>query len=262
MARIHLFEFEDQQWFPGLLRNYVTDFLLFLSIKAGVYHNIISVLEDTLRQSRTATIIDLGSGSGGGLIGLNNELRARIPALQIILTDYYPNSRAIQQTKKYGNNIRYEKEPVDARNVPRHLKGLRTMFLSFHHFTPSDAGKILQNAIDSNNSLAIFESQERSAQSILAMILSPLSVLLTTPFIRPFQIGRVLFTYLIPVVPLVVLWDGIVSSLRTYSVQEMNELINSLEGKEHFEWTVGKVKSGPAKILFTVGIPKKHQETK
>ena len=27
MARIHAFEFEDQTWFPGLVREYITDFL-------------------------------------------------------------------------------------------------------------------------------------------------------------------------------------------------------------------------------------------
>ncbi len=33
MARIHLFEFENQAWFPSFLRNYGTDFLQFLSNK-------------------------------------------------------------------------------------------------------------------------------------------------------------------------------------------------------------------------------------
>lgn len=27
MARIHAFEFEDQTWFPGVVREYMTDFL-------------------------------------------------------------------------------------------------------------------------------------------------------------------------------------------------------------------------------------------
>lgn len=134
--------------------------------------------------------------------------------------------------------------------------GLRTQFLSFHHFKPKDAQQILQNAIDTNSSIAIFEGQERSVPSIIAMILSPISVLLTTPFIRPFKIGRIIFTYLIPIVPILVLWDGVVSSLRTYSVKEMNELISKLNNKENFSWEVGKVKSGPAKILYLVGTRK------
>ena len=37
MSRIHLFEFEDQKWFPSFLRNYGTVFLQFLSNKTRMY---------------------------------------------------------------------------------------------------------------------------------------------------------------------------------------------------------------------------------
>ena len=60
----------------------------------------------------------------------------------------------------------------------------------------------------------------------------------------------------IPIMPLLVLWDGIASSLRTYSVEEMNELIDSLNNKEAFKWEVGIVKSGPGKILYLLGMKK------
>ena len=41
MGRIHLFEFEDQSWFPEFLR---TDFLQFLSNKTKMYKPIISII--------------------------------------------------------------------------------------------------------------------------------------------------------------------------------------------------------------------------
>ena len=89
------------------------------------------------------------------------------------------------------------------------------------------------------------------------MFISPLTVLLTTPFIRPFRLGRIIFTYLIPIVPLFVWWDGIVSSLRTYSVKEMNELVKSIDNQEIFDWEIGKLKSGPGVILYMLGTEKK-----
>ena len=140
--------------------------------------------------------------------------------------------------------------------MPNELKGLRTQFLSLHHFKPNDAKQILQNAVDSKSSIAVFEAQERSLPSLLAMVFSPLTVFFTTPFIRPFKIGRIVFTYLIPIVPLFVLWDGIVSSLRTYSVKEMNSLVNYLNNKETFDWEINKIKSGPGVILYLLGTPK------
>jgi len=253
MGRIHLFEFEDLKWFPTFLRNYITDFLQFLSNKTKMYKPIIPIIKKGLEKSETNQIIDLGSGGGGGLIWLNSELKKEISNLKIILTDYYPNVSAFKFTKKQADNFEYIEKPVDARNVPTELNGMRTQFLSLHHFRPDDAKQILQNAINSRSSIAIFEAQERSVASILAMFFSPISVLLTTPFIRPFKFGRIVFSYLVPIVPLIVLWDGVVSSLRTYSVKEMKELVSKLNGTEKYNWEIGKVKSGPSVILYLLG---------
>ena len=256
MGRVHLFEFEDQSWFPSFLRNYGTDFLQFLSNKTKMYNPIIPILKKGLDRSGNTQIIDLGSGGGGGLLSLNTELCKEVPDLKITLTDFYPNIPAFERTKAQADNIDFVEEPIDARNVPGELKGLRTQFLSLHHFKPSDASRILQNVIDSNGSIAIFEAQERSVPSVLAMLFSPISVLLTTPFIRPFKMGRIVFTYLIPIVPLFVLWDGVVSSFRTYSVKEMKALVVNLKGGDDYDWDIGKVKSGPGVILYLLGTKK------
>ncbi len=253
MSRVHLFEFEDQKWFPVFLRNYMTDFLQFLTNKGKVFQPIIPLLKKEIEKSGTDQIIDLGSGGGGGLLWIVSELQKSYPSLKIVMTDLYPNISAFKYTKEQGENFTYLDYPVDARDIPNELKGLRTQFLSLHHFKPEDVKKILQNAIDSKSSIALFEGQERSFASILAMLFSPLSVLLTTPFIRPFKFGRIIFTYLIPLVPLFVMWDGIVSSLRTYSVKEMELLIQELNDKESFDWEVGKIKSGLGINLYVIG---------
>lgn len=256
MGRIHLFEFEDLKWFPVSLRNYGTDFLQFLSNKTAMYKAIVPLIEKTLEKSKTSQIIDLASGGGGGLLWLNSELIKKMPELKITLTDYYPNIPAFEYTKKQASNFDFCTKSVDARNVPEELQGLRTQFLSFHHFRENDAKQILQNAVDSGSSIAVFEAQERSFQSILAMLLSPISVLFTTPFIRPFKLGRIIFTYLIPIVPFFVLWDGVVSSLRTYSIAEMNQLVSDLNQSDTYYWEIGKIKSGPATILYLIGVKK------
>jgi hypothetical protein len=256
MSRLQLFEFEDLSWFPSFLRNYGTDFLQFLSNKTKMYKPIIPFLTEALKETKQETIVDLASGGGGGLIWLNNELLKEHPSLKIILTDYFPNISAFEHTKKQANNFEYVAESIDARNVPDNLKGLRTQFLSLHHFKPEDAIQILQNAVNSKNGIALIEAQERSITSFIGVFLSPFTVIFTTPFIKPFNIGRIIFTYLIPVVPLFVWWDGIASVLRTYSIKEMNELVSQLDNKDSFNWKIGKVKSGPAVIQYLIGTPK------
>ena len=256
--RIHLFEFEDQKWFPQLLRNYVTDFLQYLANKAKVYEPVVDVINETLQKSNTTQIIDLGSGGGGGLVWLGKELQKKNSEIRIKFTDLFTNVEAFQHTTNQSDIFEYHSEPINAKNVPENLKGLRTMFLSFHHFQPKNAKMILQNAINSNQPIAVLEIQDRSLPSIVAMLLSPVSVLFTTPFIRPFRWSRLFFTYLIPIVPFVVLWDGIVSALRTYTVEEMRNLINSLENNTAFEWNFNKKKSKTGFVIYTIGIPKKQ----
>ena len=256
MARLHLFELEDQEWFPDFIRNYGTDFLQFLSNKAKIYEPIIPILEKGVEASGTNQIIDLASGGGGGLLWLNGEFKKKMPDLKILLTDYFPNIEAFEYMKRQAANFDYLPDSVDARAMPPDLKGLRTQFLSFHHFKPADALKILQNAVDAEQPIAIFEAQERSFASFVTLFFSPISVLLTTPFIKPFKIGRIVFTYLIPLVPLMVWWDGLVSSLRTYSVKEMEELVAQVDGNESYDWDIGRLRNKLGVNMYLLGTKK------
>ncbi len=257
MARLHLVEFEDLQWFPKIIRNYMTDFLQFVANKFDFYKTITPILKKGIDASGTNQIIDLASGGGGGWLKLSEHISEEVPDVKIRLTDFYPNIAAFEQTKSKNPDIfTFEEASVNALHVPKELKGLRTQFLSLHHFRPDDAQQIFQNAVDSNSPIAIFEAQKRSVGDFIKFFFSPINVLLTTPFIRPFSIGRIVFTYLIPIVPIFVWWDGLVSVLRTYSDKEIYGLIANLKNGDSFNWEVSFVKNGAVKIYYVLGVPK------
>ncbi len=258
MKRIHLFEFEDFAWVPVFLRNYLTDFLQYVANNFDIYKPVVPILQKGLEKCEKAQIIDIASGGGGGWLSLSKHLLAENKDVKILLTDYFPNISAFKQTVETGGeHFEFYRQSVDALNVSPDLKGLRTQFLSFHHFPPESAKKILQNAVDCKSPIAIFEAQERSLICLIAMLLSPLNVLISTPFIRPLVIGRIVFTYLIPIVPLMVLWDGIVSALRTYSVEEMKELVAEVKNSTDFEWEIGRIENRGLPVLYLLGYPKK-----
>jgi len=257
MSRIHLFEFEDFRWFPEFIRNYMTDFLQFVSNTFDFYKTTTPILKRGLESIGTNQIIDLASGGGGGWLKLIEQLKIEIPNVNIHLTDYYPNVQAFEHTKSLQPDmVSYSTEPINALDVPPDLIGLRTQFLSFHHFNENDALQILQNAVDTQSPIAIFEAQKRSISDLIKFFFSPINVALVTPFIRPFSIGRLFFTYIIPFVPMFTWWDGLVSVLRTYSEKELWSLINRLDNGSNFEWEIDFVKSGPVKIYYLLGIPK------
>lgn len=259
MKRIQLFEFEDLEWFPVLLRNYMTDFLQIICHVFDVYEPIMPIIEKGLRKSGGRQIIDLASGGGGGFIKISERLIKNFPEHKITLTDYFPNIKAFEKAKRTSGHFDFYPGSVDARDVPSELKGMRTQFLSLHHFKPGDAQAILQNAVDARSVIGVFEITEKSIKGMLGVIFSPISVFLLTPLIRPFSFIRLLFTYIIPLVPLFVLWDGVVSVLRTYSIIEMNELIQAVDGNDVFEWETGKAAKGPGQILYLLGYPKVNE---
>lgn len=69
--------------------------------------------------------------------------------------------------------------------------------------------------------------------------------------------SHLLFTRLIPIVSLVVFRDGIVSALRTYSLDEQRALVAEVhEGASH-EWETGGQSMGaPFPMIHFMGVPR------
>ena len=256
MPRIHLFEFEDLAWFPHILRNYMTDFLQAVSHVFDVYEPIMPIIEKGLAKSKTESIIDLASGGGGGWQKISPRLKEVYANHKILLTDLYPNVESLEALANQSEHIEVYRDSVDARCVPKALKGLRTQFLSLHHFKEEDVQSIFQNAVDDEQVLVVFEITERSFKGALGILFSPITALLITPIIRPFSILRLVLTYIFPILPLLILWDGMVSVFRTYSEKELKSIIAKVKGHEDYAWELGKKMKGPGQVFYFLAYPK------
>ncbi|HEX4935800.1 MAG TPA: hypothetical protein VFV33_21620, partial [Gemmatimonadaceae bacterium] len=147
--------------------------------------------------------------------------------------------------------------PVDATRVPESLGGFRTMFSAFHHFAPHTARRILGDAVARREPLAVFEATTRSVACLSFVLLAPLITLLVMPIVRPRRWTNFLFTYLIPIVPLMVLWDGVVSCLRTYDVPELHALARAADPEGTYDWQAGEVyRRGPIPVTYLIGVPR------
>lgn len=257
MKRLHHFEIEDKAWLPADIRDYMTDFLQFVANKMNLYDAIIPILKESLSKCNTNTIIDLASGGGGGIESIHRDLSKQVPNLKIVLSDLYPNLPAWNILKnKTNGNVSFIENSVDCTKVPSELKGLRTQFLSLHHFKPETVKQIFKNTIAAKQGIAVFESTERTVLAAILMLVAPIMVLLTTPFIKPFSWKRIILTYLIPIIPLLVFHDGFVSVLRSYHPEEMAAMAKAADVNEAFVWTAGKIKNKGATITYITGIPK------
>ncbi len=87
----------------------------------------------------------------------------------------------------------------------------------------------------------------------LPVLLIPLLVWVCTPFNRPLTWRRVVWTYVLPVVPVIAMWDGLVSNPRTYSVTELRVLVERIESQK-FRWRIGRIASiGPSRVTYLIG---------
>lgn len=241
-----LFEFSDQAWLPRIFRDLLTEVLEHQLVTYRVYAPAIPKLNETLRRAGTAEILDLCSGSGGPL----PDLRPHLQADRVMLSDRYPNRRAIGAAR----DVTYLPDPVDVRDVPRHIKACRTMFTSFHHFPPRDARRILESAAEAGAPIAVFEFTDRAFVGPRLLLTAPWSVLRDTWTMRPRRWSRLFWTYVLPVIPAIYTWDAIVSHRRTYSVDELVALTEGIEG---YEWEAGRLPPDAPRgwLTYLIGIP-------
>jgi hypothetical protein len=255
MKRLHLFEFNDQAWVPAWFRECETDYLHTVLERMHSFDHVVPLLSALVRDSGNARIVDLCSGGGGPMISLQRLLSRELGReLPVVLTDLFPSGSGRRRIAGHAG-LSYLEKPVDATRVPPNLGGTRTLFDGLHHFRPDDAGRILEDAARARAPIGAFEISRRQALPLLTSPLILLAVLLVTPIIRPFSWRRLVFTYLVPLLPLAIWWDGVVSNLRAYSVGELQELTRGLNRPE-YAFEAGELPAGPVTITWLAGRPR------
>ena len=255
MRRASWSEIHEQAWFPSKLRDDVTDTLEFVFNFARMYRPIAARLGAAIRASRARRVVDLCSGAGGPWLWLQREIAAaNSERIEVTLTDRYPNLGAFRRSQsESGGAIGFCAEPVDAQKIPAELCGFRTVFSSIHHFTPDEVAAMLRSAAERGEGIGFFELAKRRPRTILYACVMPLASLFAAPLVRPFRFARLIWTYLLPVIPFVMLYDGVLSCLRAYTPEELRE-IASRAGASGYEWDIGEAGA----VTYLIGSSRKR----
>ncbi|KAK8044622.1 hypothetical protein PG993_004646 [Apiospora rasikravindrae] len=328
IPRMHLFEIDDQPWFPSYLRSLVQE---------GLYHawttslpiiqpqgSPASLVARTLQQvlghrnvSRY-TYIDFCAGAGGPTPVIEKALNASLAKQQketenggggsggapdshsdpksshsyanvastsagkqsssstgdsddsttiapvnFVMTDLHPHPKAWAASASKSQNLTYEPESVDASNAPAALidryrqadknqpGGLifRLFNLAFHHFDDGLARAILKNTVETSDAIGIFEMQDRNLSSIVTCALFGLFIPLVAPVLYWWAPWRLFWVYIIPIVPFVLVFDGLISSIRTRTPEEIEVLLRTC-GADTTDW---EIKSGRECFMWPTG---------
>lgn len=227
MKRKQVFQFSNQKWYPSFLKRDMYEFMSWFVGKVNAAKPFLPVLEEVIGHTQTKTIINIDSKIGAGI-------ETVLPLL--------PEGTEVI-------NVNLEK-------FSTHNKGMYTFINSFHQLDEKKATYYLTQIADSGNSVAVLEGNNDSLWQVVGMtIFVPLTVILSAPFVQPFRITRLIFTYMIPILPVITMLDGFLALFKLYNPNDLNELVSNIPVKSYV-WKSGKADNGRGgKIIYLMGYP-------
>lgn len=261
MKRVHVPEVMDLPWFPSTLRTSMTNLIIVFARKIGVIPVLASLVSRALKQAEAERVVDLGSGTGGSMPEVIEALRAT-KDVQLVMTDKFPSAEAIERFKDVPY-MSYARESVDATQLAAAPAGLKTMINCFHHMRPPEARAILESAHRERQPILIYELADNEVPLPVWLLFLPLGLvilffmaLFLTFAVRPLSAKQLLFTYLIPLVPLFYAWDGQMSLPRIYTLDDLDKLTANLQSADYV-WEKGyaKTDAGKKKGIYLLGLP-------
>lgn len=196
------------------------DFIGFMVCKFNIYKPIVQYL-NTLKTN--SILFDLCSGTGKPAIHIFNQCKN---FNQLILSDKFPNEF------KNTNNIIYFKASLDVLNIQFESQNTYIMLNAFHHFTDSEQFIIIEKAKTNNANLLIVEMLKPTLICFLKILFATtIGVLTFTPFIKPFGLKRLVFTYIIPVNIFTICFDGLVSVFKSKSNKQYQKIFQQPQVK-------------------------------
>jgi hypothetical protein len=222
MRRVFAFEFGDQKWVPKIFRRQLHELLQF---QVGLFYQpLLPLLQDWIKEHKVDQLTDLASGTGGPWQNILPSIQKEHPNFTLQLSDLNPSKKS---------TLTYLKSSVNLNDPTSWPEDAVTIFTAFHHLKKGQAQALLANVAEEKRPIFIAEFTERSFKRVLGMLLSPIAVWIHSPKVKPFTFTRFLFAYLIPIIPLIYMWDGIISHLRSFTDEEMEQMVAPFQSEEY-----------------------------
>lgn len=228
--RILWTELNDLNHFPLFLKTPYIDCLGFVLRVAGFYRQLGPLLSDISEKIAAEHIQDFGSGSASHIRLMIKKWPRHVVRPEIILTDICPRPANFIEMSENFSNIRPIFASVDMTQASLPPHTVATLFSCFHHLSHEQAHLAIENMAAQAEAVVIFEPFERSFYYLLKhfMLAFP-SVLLGmfTPLLQRFSWSSLFFCTLIPIAPICVQIDGLISVLRSYRYAEIQALMSA-----------------------------------
>ncbi len=214
----------DMPWLPEGLALTLREILSVGNARPfrGYYKAVVDEVADAVASGNYTRVVELGAGSAP--ISRMLATDPRLAGIDLIPCDARPDIMAYRDLQRqYPERIRPESRPIDY-SAPQEWPAGTLLVLSatLHHVPGKDRAAVVANLIASADGVLVAEPLRRNAVSMAFVLLSLVPALLL-PLLyaaRRGRLRRVLWCWLLPIAPILFVWDGIVSSLRMWTSEE------------------------------------------
>ena len=240
-------ELEDYTWFPATLRRWQMEFIGNMAVWTKLYQPLVPVLEQLIHENNATSLQDTCSGSGLPAIALRNSISNKIP---LLLTDKYPFTLFRQNYL-----VDYAGMATDIVKLQPVKDKVYTMFNSFHHFTGEQQKEIFRKFSDNKVPFLFAEILEPSLWvGVKIFFITTIGQLITAPFVQPFSLLRLFFTYIIPINIFTVAYDGIISVIKSKTCKQYRQQFSHISTPS-FEISVHQVNNWKGNVVYIKGRP-------
>ena len=259
LPRLQLFEFNDLAWVHPAVRDTVVESLSHALAWGRMLDGLVAPFEAFLAHAGAREVLEIGSGGGGPARILSRAIARHGGASpKFILTDLHPRVAAWEHARhEQPGVIDFEPSPVDATRIPPALgQGrARSIVNVLHHFPRELATAILEDAVRGSRGVFVAEGFERNPLMFANFAPAGVPALLLNPILSPKdKLAKAALTWLTPAALAISLWDGLVSTMRVWSEDELRAMVAPFGG--HWRWEYGTFDYLPfGKGYYFCGVP-------
>ena len=240
-------ELEDHSWFKGIFRRFQAEYIGSIAKWFKLYEPLIPSFQKLIDENKLKAVHDLCSGSGIPAINMHEQMNG---ISKTILSDKFPVQYFINT-----NTITYSQLPVDVLLLDPQPAVCYTMYNSFHHFSTEEQKAVVKKMVMARSSFLIGEILTPGIFTMIKIILTTtLLQLFTVPFVRPFSLLRLIFTYIIPVNLFTVTYDGIISVMRSRTGKQYKTLLAGFPSPS-YKISIDQYYSWKCKVVCIKGDP-------
>lgn len=220
-GRWRLFEFHESPWVPRAVGESVVEVLGLTMRLGGISAALATHYRSLVGLSGARQVLDLASGSGETSTHLHAQARFDAASdITLSLSDLMPRTEHWATLgERFSVPVCFVDTPLDATDVPAVFGAGRVWMLlnAFHHLEVDQATAMLERAVHSAKGVFISENFGASVLATLPCgVVGMLAALLNPLLTKRDRLLKASLTYLLPVIPLVVAWDGLFSALRMH----------------------------------------------